>query len=316
MELHEFHVLQRHAGAQRHRVAVAGAGVRRGRGEIGAAVAARRQNRHLRSETMDRAIVHLEADDAADAAVGIADQVEREIFDEELALGPQPLAIERVQDRMAGAVGGGAGALGDALAVVGRHAAERALIDLALFGARERHPPMIEFIDRRRRVAAEIFDRVLIAEPVRALDGVVHVPAPVVDAHVAERGGNAALRGDGMRARRKHLRDAGGLQTRVRAADAGAKPRAAGADDDHVERVVGDRIGLLSDRGSARSGAVRRHAQPFKRSRCAAPRKRKSCPARRRKTRWRSAPIPATAHAGNRGSPTSCRSAYGRRPPE
>jgi hypothetical protein len=39
---------------------------------------------------------------------------------------------------MAGAVGGGAGALRDALAVIGGHAAERTLINLAVIGARER----------------------------------------------------------------------------------------------------------------------------------------------------------------------------------
>ena len=44
VELHELHVLQRQAGAQHHRVAVAGAGMRRGAGEIGAAVAAGRQH--------------------------------------------------------------------------------------------------------------------------------------------------------------------------------------------------------------------------------------------------------------------------------
>ena len=214
VELDELHVLQRQPGAQRHRVAVAGAGVGRGRREIGAPVAAGRQNRRLGAEAVNRAVVQLEADDAAHRALRIADQVDGEIFDEEFAPRLQRLAVERMQDRVAGAVGGGAGALRDALAVVGRHAAERALVDLAGFGARERHAPVVEFVDRGRRVAAEVLDRVLIAEPVRALDGVVHVPAPVVGAHVAERGGNAALRRDRMRARGEHLGDAGGLAGR------------------------------------------------------------------------------------------------------
>src|SRR3546814_19053323 len=42
VELHEFHVLERDAGAQRHAAAVAGAGVRRGGGEIGASSEERR----------------------------------------------------------------------------------------------------------------------------------------------------------------------------------------------------------------------------------------------------------------------------------
>ena len=65
MELHELHVLQRQAGAQHHGIAVAGAGMRRGRGEIGAAVAAGRQNRLLGAEAVQRAIVEAERDDAA-----------------------------------------------------------------------------------------------------------------------------------------------------------------------------------------------------------------------------------------------------------
>ena len=52
MELHELHVLQRQAGAQNHRVAVAGAGVRRRAGEIGAPVAAGRQDCPLGAEAV------------------------------------------------------------------------------------------------------------------------------------------------------------------------------------------------------------------------------------------------------------------------
>ena len=74
---------------------------------------------------------------------------------------------------------------------------------------------MLELVDRVGRLAAQIFDGVLVAEPVRPLDGVVHVPAPVVRAHIAERRGDAALRRDGVRAGREHLGDAGGAQARL-----------------------------------------------------------------------------------------------------
>ena len=260
-----------------------------------------------RAEAVDRAVVHLQADEAAHAAVVVADQVDGEILDEELALGLQRLAVERVQHRVAGAVGGGAGALRGALAEIGGHAAERALVDLAFLGARERHAPVVELVDRGGRVAAEVFDRVLVAEPVGALDGVVHVPAPVVRPHVAERGGNAALRRDGVRAGREHLGDAGGLQARLGAADAGAQARAAGADDHDVERVVGDRIGLAAERGGAGAlGAVQpSRCKPFfdnvRRSRCAARRRRRRARRRRRSRRWRSAPIRARDRGGSRG---------------
>src|SRR5437868_11639429 len=106
----------------------------------------------------------------------------------------QCLAVHGVQHGMPRAVGGGAGALGLALAVIDGHAAERPLIDAPIVGAREWHAPVLEFIDRLRRLAHHVLDRILIAEPVRPLDGVVHVPAPVVLVHVAERRRYAALR--------------------------------------------------------------------------------------------------------------------------
>ena len=222
-------------------------GVRAGAGEIGAAVAAGREDRHLRAEAMDRAVVEIERDHAAAAAVLVHDQVDGEIFDEELGRMPQRLAVHRVQHGVAGAVGGGAGALRGALAVMRGHAAERALIDLAVLAARERQAPMLELVDRGRRVAAQIFDGVLVAEPVGALDGVVHVPAPVVLAHVAERGRDAALRRDRVRAGREHLGDAGGPQAGFAAADDRAQAGAAGADHDHVVGVILDRIGAAVD---------------------------------------------------------------------
>ncbi len=148
---------------------------------------------------MDRAVVELQADDAAHRALRVDDEIDREIFDEELRVVTQRLPIERMQHRMAGAVGGGASALRRRpLAIVGRHAAEGALIDASILGAREGHAPMLELIDGLRRVAAQIFDRVLVSEPVGALDGVVHVPFPVVRPHIGERRGDAALRGDSM----------------------------------------------------------------------------------------------------------------------
>ena len=212
VELDELHVLQRQPGPQHHRIAVAGAGVGRGRGEIDAAVAAGREHHRLGAEAVDRAVVEAQRDDAAADAV-LHDQVDREIFDEEVGVVLEALLVERVEHRMAGAVGGGAGALGGRpLAHVLGHPAERALVDLAPSAVRlNGSPACSSSIDRRRRLADHIFDRVLVAEPVGALDRIVHVPGPVVGPHVAERCGDPALGGDGVAAGREHLGDAGGL---------------------------------------------------------------------------------------------------------
>ena len=244
MELHELHVLQRQAGAQRHAAAVAGAGVRGRAREPCAAVAAGRHDHLMRAKAMQRAVGHVESDHAAAFAI-FHDQVEREVLDEEIRFVLQRLLIQGVQHGVAGAVGRGAGSLRDALAEVRGHAAERPLINAAILGARERHAVMLQFDDRGRRLLAHELDGVLIAEPVRALDRVVHVPAPIIGAHVAERRRDAALRGDRVAARREHLGQAGGRETGLGQSEGGAQSGAAGADDDHIVGVV-DRICIRS----------------------------------------------------------------------
>ncbi len=197
----------------------------------------------MRAETVDRAVFHAQRDHAAAIALIVHDQVEREIFDEEVRVIFQRLLVQRVQHGVAGTVGGGAGALrGRAFAHILHHAAERALIDLALFGAAERHARVLQLVHGGGRLAAQIFDRVLVAQPVRPLDGVVHVPGPVVGTHIAQRGGDAALRGDGVAARREHLGDAGGLQTRLGNTHGGAQARAARTHDDGVIGMVDDLV--------------------------------------------------------------------------
>src|SRR6185437_7302560 len=107
-------------------------------------------------EAVDRAVIELEADDATAAAAGVANEIDGEIFDEELGTRPQRLPIESVQHGVAGTVGGGAGALRDSPTIIGRHATERTLIDSPFLGAREGNAPMFQLIDRRGRVAAQI----------------------------------------------------------------------------------------------------------------------------------------------------------------
>ena len=196
----------------------------------------------------------VERDHAAAGAV-LHDEIEREVLDEEFGVVLDRLLVQRVQHRVAGAIRGRAGAMRRALAVVRGHAAERALVDAAVVGARERHAVVLELDDRGRRFLAHELDGVLVAEPVRALDGVVEMEAPVVLAHVAERGGDAALRGHRVAARREHLGDAGGRQAGFGQSQRGAQARAAGADHDDVVGVIDEFVifhASLSGQGPAR----------------------------------------------------------------
>src|SRR5207302_403547 len=115
--------------------------------------------------------------------------------------------------------------------------------DAAAFGARERHAVVLQLDHRRRRLLAHQLDRVLVAEPIRALDGVVHVPAPVVLTHVAQRRADSALGSHGVAARRKELADAGGRQTARGQSQRGAQARASCSDDDDVVAVIDELVG-------------------------------------------------------------------------
>src|SRR5262245_12331228 len=98
MELNELHVLERESGPEHHRVAVAGASVRAGAGEVGPSVAAGRENRAMAAKTMKRSVIEVPGHDAA-ASAFLEDEIEREIFDEEIDVVAQRLAVERVQHR-------------------------------------------------------------------------------------------------------------------------------------------------------------------------------------------------------------------------
>src|SRR3546814_2045847 len=96
---------------------------------------------------------------------------------------------------------------------------------------------------RGGRLAHHIFDLVLVAEPVRALSRVVHGPGPVIRRVVAKACCDAAVRRDGMAARREDLCDAGCSQALFGAAHGGAQARSTGADNNGVIDVIDDLVG-------------------------------------------------------------------------
>ena len=226
---------------------------------------------------MDRAVLEAPGHDAAAGAV-LHDEVERDVFDEELDFVLEALLIQRVQDRVPGAVGGGAGAHGGGLAVIHHVTAEWALIDAAVLGAAERDAVMLELVDGGDRLTAHVFDRVLVAEPVRPLDGVVHVPAPIVLAHVAERGADTALGSNRVAAGREYLGEAGSPQSGRPHAERCPQPGPACAHDHHVIGVIGDRIGPGRGRADGvHDGSPRVNAlEPIRRERASELRWRRS----------------------------------------
>ena len=166
VKLHELHILQGKAGGQRHAVSIAGAGVGGGAGEIGTPIATGGEHGHMRAKTVNGAVFQAPGDHTAASAFFIHDQVEREVLDKKLGLVLEALLIKGVQNRMPGAIGGGAGALGTAFTEMRRHATEGTLINFPFLGAREGHAEVLELDDRVGCLAAHVLDGILIAEPV------------------------------------------------------------------------------------------------------------------------------------------------------
>src|SRR5215469_13235933 len=98
----------------------------------------------MRAEEMQGAVVQPPGDDPT-ASVAIHHEIERNVFDKKLGVMLEALLIERVQQRVPGPVGGGAGALGQFPSPMQGVAAKRALVNVAVGGAGERHAEMLEF---------------------------------------------------------------------------------------------------------------------------------------------------------------------------
>ena len=157
----------------------------------------------------------------------------------------QGLAIEGMNNGMAGSIRSRAGALGGAFTKTGGHAAEGPLIDFSLFGAGKRNAIMLKFINGSRCMLTKIFDGVLVAEPIRPLYGIIHVPAPIIFAHIAKGCRNPTLGGHGMGTGWKYFGNTCRLKARLSCTKCGTKPCAAGAHHHNIISVVNQLIRIV-----------------------------------------------------------------------
>ncbi len=173
MKLDELHVHQPGAGFVGQRRPIAGVlVVTRGVAVVEAGVASRRQHHHVRPENEKLARVEVHASRAEHpAAVGQqpADEDVLSVrYRQRLCLRDQ-----RVQQRLPGVVAGEGGASE-------RLGAEVALVDVAVLGAAERHPPVVQLPEQPRHPPGNGFHLSGIVEEVPLLEGVRGVNGPVV----------------------------------------------------------------------------------------------------------------------------------------
>ena len=144
------------------------------------------------------------------ANAGVHNQIDCEILDKKFGPVLERLLIQRVKYGVPGAIGSRAGALCNAFTKISRHASERTLVYFAFLGAREWHAIMLKLDYRGHCFAAHVLDCVLISQPVRTFNRIVHVPLPAIGPHVTKRSTHATLCCNRMASSREHLGNTGG----------------------------------------------------------------------------------------------------------
>jgi hypothetical protein len=94
---------------------------------------------------------------------------------------------------------------------------------------------MLQLINGGDGLPAHELDGVLVAQVVRALDGVEHVPVPVVRQDIGQGRVDPTLGGDRMGPGREHLGDHRNAQIGIGQLDRRVEPGPARADDQGIE---------------------------------------------------------------------------------
>src|SRR5205823_10594339 len=167
-----------------------GAGVGVGRPDVQPAGAAGGEDHRLRPDRLQTAVEQVPADDALTAAA-VLDELPGEVLLVRRDVALADLLVENLDQDVARDIGGVSGARC-------ARGAERTLRYAAVRRAREDGAPVLQLVDVAGRLVAEDLDRVLVAEVVRPLDGVVGVDLRVVLRRVSERRIDAALGSTGV----------------------------------------------------------------------------------------------------------------------
>ncbi|MNZ52237.1 hypothetical protein D3C78_700780 [compost metagenome] len=238
VELPHFDVLYRYASTQRHANAVTGVDQGVGGRSVDTTCTAGGQYGGLGADVGGFAGFDADGDHADELAFAVLHQIDSVVLVQEHGTGFQVALIKGVQQRVTSTVGSGAstGSL-PAFTVILRLTAKRTLIDTALFGTRERHTHVVQLVDRGRAFLTHVFDSVLVTDVVGTLDGIVHVPAPViVRVGRSDGAGDATLGRYGVRTGRENLGDHGSLVTALCQLQRCAHAGTATTNNDGVER--------------------------------------------------------------------------------
>ena len=237
VELPHFDVLYRYASTQSHADAVTGVDQGIGGRRVDTTCTTGRQHSSLGADVGGFTGFDADGDHTDELALRVLHQIDRVVLVQERGTGFQVALIKGVQQRVTGTVGrsAGTGSL-PAFTVILRLAAEWTLVDTALLGTGERQTHVVQLEHRGRAFLTHVFDSVLVTDVVGTLDGIVHVPAPViVRVGGGDGAGDATLGRYGVRARREHLGDHGSLVTALGQLQRSAHASTAATNNDGVE---------------------------------------------------------------------------------
>lgn len=79
---------------------------------------------------------------------------------------------------------------------------------------------------------------ILITQPIGTLDGIVHVPSPVVLVHVSKGGVDATLGGDSVTSGREKLGDTGSVEAGLSETEGGSQTGATCTDNEGIVLVI------------------------------------------------------------------------------
>lgn len=268
VELDELEIGVVKTGSGDHGHTVSGAGVGGGARLPGTTVTASSENSVLSVESMNRTVFHADSHATDAVALVVHDQISREVLDKVGCVVVKRSSVKSVEKRMTSSVGDAAASMSLAtFSVFERLTAKRSLVDLAFWRSRERHTVVLELDDGVGSFSSHVVDGVLVAEPIGALDSVVHVVLPAVFFHVAESGVDSALSGDRVRSSWEELGDASSVEASFREAKGSAETSSTGADDESVEFVIDDFIRvsnlLLANDGGRSSGEMESPSRDF-----------------------------------------------------
>jgi hypothetical protein len=212
---------------------------------------------------MQCSVFHVQSDDTDTLAI-LHEQVERKVFDEEVGVVSKRLTVQGVENGVTRSIGGGGTSVClTTLAVLEGLTTERSLVDLSFLGSGEGYTVMFKLDNSVWCFLAHVVNRILVTQPITTLDGIVHVPPPIIFRHVSECGVDTTLRSDGVRTGREELGNTCGLESCFCETECCSETCTTGTDNNSIEFVVDYWVSLMLTEASSfsRSVSPTRHSQ-------------------------------------------------------